>query len=108
MGAFLCALLGAFAGATGVFSDSLKFLPISLFEQQGKLLGSIFFGLLGCAAGFLLIGAASFLSAIIINFILSMIGGLKMNVGQKSAAPAGETKMSDDPQDNGLGFNLKD
>ena len=108
LGAFLIMLLGAFAGATGAFSDSLKFLPMSLFEQQGKLLGSIFFGLLGGVAGFILVGAASFLSTIIMNFVLSMIGGLKMHGGEKTASPDEKTKISDNSQDNGLVFNLRD
>ncbi len=128
LGAFFGILLGAFAGATGVFSDSLGFLPPGLAEQQGKLLGAIFLGLLGGAAGFLFFGAISFILAAVFNFILNLTGGLKMEVGGKpipvesrgereaesKARPEKKSKVKPgkkdtvDSQDTGFGFNLKD
>jgi hypothetical protein len=107
LGAFLGILLGAFAGATGEFSDSLKFLPISLFEQQGKLLGSVFLGLLGGAFGFVVFGAALSLLSVVVNFILSMSGGLKIHIGEKKVTPAQPPRSSEEPS-AGSGFNLRD
>jgi len=111
LGAFFGILLGAFAGATGAFSDGLSFLPAGLAEQQGKLLGAIFLGFLGGAAGFLIFGAAAVLLAVVLNFILNVSGGLKLRVGQKPAAAETEKAKKPetiDAQDTGLGFNLKD
>jgi len=71
---------GAFAGATGYFSKSLTFLPPALADLQGKLLGGAIFGLLGGVLGFLVVGYLVFLKAVIVNFILSLIGGLKFQV----------------------------
>jgi len=71
---------GAFAGATGYFSQSLTFLPTGLANLQGKLLGGAVFGLLGGVLGFLVIGYLTFLQAVIMNFVLSLIGGLKFQV----------------------------
>jgi hypothetical protein len=71
---------GAFTGATGYFSKSLTFLPTGLANLQGKLLGGAVFGLLGGVLGFLAIGYLAFLWAVIMNFILSLTGGLKFQV----------------------------
>lgn len=107
LGAFFGILLGAFAGATGAFSDSLGFLPAGLAEQQGKLMGAVFLGLLGGAAGFLFLGAIALLLAFVLNFVLGLSGGLKLSLGLKHAEP-GPTKETVDSQDTGLGFNLRD
>jgi hypothetical protein len=112
LGVFFGVLLGAFAGATGAFSDSLGFLPAGLAEQQGKLMGAIFLGLLGGAAGFLFFGAVAVILAVVFNFILNMTGGLKLDIGQKpfDARPEPNPEKNDkvDSQDTGFGFNLKD
>jgi hypothetical protein len=108
LGALLGMILGAFAGATGILSENLAFLPSGLVEQQGKLLGAVFLGLLGAVMGFVFLGAASFLSAVILNFVLSITGGLKLNVGRPPAARIETPSESVDSQDTGLGFNLRD
>ena len=111
MGAFFGILLGAFAGATGAFSDSLAFLPLGLAEQQGKLMGAVFLGLLGGVSGFVLVGAISFLLAIVLNFILTVSGGLTLDIGEKPVeieAPKSSKKDTVDSQDTGFGFNLRD
>lgn len=108
LGAFFGILLGAFAGATGAFSESLAFLPSGLAEQQGKLMGAVFLGLLGGAAGFVLVGAVSFLLAIVLNFIMTVTGGLKLDIGQKPVEFEAPKKDTVDSQDTGLGFNLRD
>lgn len=108
MGAFCGVLLGAFSGATGVFSENLKFLPSGLFEQQGKLLGAVFFGLLGGLAGFLFSGAAAVLSAAVVNFILSMSGGLKLRFGHNPAVPEEIRGEAAEAGAEESGFNLRD
>jgi RNA polymerase subunit RPABC4/transcription elongation factor Spt4 len=70
-------LLGAFAGATDVFSNALTWLPDALLRFQGKLLGAAIYGLLGGGAGFVLAGAALWLAALVLNFILTLVGGVK-------------------------------
>jgi len=108
LGALLGILLGAFAGATGILSEDLSFLPSGLIEQQGKLLGAVFLGLIGGAAGFVFLGAAAFLSTVAINFILSLTGGLKVNAGHPPAARQETPGEAVDSQDAGLGFNLRE
>ena len=107
LGALLGILLGAFAGATGILSESLTFLPSGLVEQQGKLLGAVFLGLLGGVMGFVFLGAASFLSGVVLNFVLSVTGGLKIDVGRPPAVREETPNGSVDSQDTGLGFNLR-
>jgi len=69
--------LGVMTGAMGLFSGGLDFLPAALTELQGKLLGAVIFGLLGGIFGFVVLAAAGYFKALIINFILSLIGGVK-------------------------------
>jgi hypothetical protein len=112
MGAFLGILLGAFAGATGAFSTGLGFLPAGLAELQGTLLGAIFLGLFGGLAGFLLAGAASAILTVVFNFILNVTGGLRLDVGRRTAenmpGPKPGKEEKTDSQDTGFGFNLRD
>ena len=110
LGAFCGILLGAFAGATGAFSESLKFLPAGLIDQQGKLLGAVFFGLLGGLAGFMICGAASFVSAAVVNFVLSLSGGVKFRFGHNPAVPE-ETRSeaaASEEKEKEPGLNLKE
>jgi len=71
---------GAFVGATGYFKSSLTFLPSSIADLQGKLLGGAVFGVLGGVIGFLVVGYLAFLKAVAVNFVLTLIGGLKFQV----------------------------
>jgi len=108
LGAFCGILLGAFAGATGAFSENLKSLPAGLIDQQGKLLGAVFFGLLGGLAGFVFCGAASFISAAVLNFVLSMSGGLKLHFGHNPAVPEEARSEAAEAEEKELGLNLKE
>jgi hypothetical protein len=80
LGLLIGVVAGAFAGATGYFSKSMSFLPSTLANLQGKLLGGAVFGVLGGAIGFLVVGYIAFLKAVIVNFILSLMGGIKFKV----------------------------
>ncbi len=105
-GTVLGIFLGAFAGATGSFSD---FLPSGLAEQQGKLLGAVFLGLLGGAAGFVFLGAVSFLAAAVLNFVFSVTGGLKIKTGRRPPVPEGsQEEKTGGSAVEALGFNLRD
>jgi len=92
---------GAFAGATGYFSESLAFLPATLANLQGKLLGGAIFGLLGGVIGFVVIGYLAFLQAVTMNFIFSLIGGLKFHV--QPAAESRKKALPDEESNTGEG-----
>ena len=83
VGLFIGIALGAFSGASGYFSSGSSFIPGFLKEFQGKLSGGIIFAVIGGAAGFLSLGILGFLKAIIINVILSWIGGIKIKISQQ-------------------------
>lgn len=80
LGLLIGVIGGAFAGATGYFKSSLTFLPSSIADFQGKLLGGAVFGVLGGVIGFLVVGYLAFLTAVVVNFVLSLIGGIKFQV----------------------------
>ena len=108
-GTVLGIFLGAFAGATGSFSDGLAFLPSGLAEQQGNLLGAVFLSLLGGAAGFVFLGAVSFLTAAVLNFVFSVTGGLKIKTGRRPPVPeASQEEKNGGSAVEALGFNLRD
>ncbi len=73
-------VLGVFAGITDVFDPFVKTLPLFLQQRQGNLIGGIVFGILGGAAGFIFLGLLGFIQAILVNFILSFTGGIKINL----------------------------
>jgi hypothetical protein len=84
LGVFCGILLGAFAGATDYFSQGLKFLPPALFDLQGKLSGAIIYAALGSVAGFVIFGALGVIKALLVNLILSLVGGIKITVVRTS------------------------
>jgi hypothetical protein len=70
-------LFGAFAGATGYFDAQLGFLPDGLLNFQGSLPRAGIFAVLGAVAGFIILALIGFLKALIVNLILSVIGGIE-------------------------------
>jgi len=94
LGALFGVGFGIFAGATEYFSGILGFLPASLTGLQGKLHGAVIFGLLGGIGGFLFFAAAGYLKAVVINFVLSLIGGLKYTATRRVPA---ETQKPSSP-----------
>jgi hypothetical protein len=91
LGVLIGVVAGVFAGATGYFSKYLTFLPASLANLQGKLFGALIDGLSGGVIGFLVFGVLAFLKGVILNFILSLIGGLKLHL--QIPAPEQEKEM---------------
>jgi len=95
LGLLIGVLAGTFAGATAYFSKALTFLPQSLANLQGKLLGAIIYGLGGGIVGFLVIGYLAFLKAVLVNLILSLTGGIKFKLQR---APVKATKEGSDEE----------
>jgi hypothetical protein len=79
-GALFGLVFGVIAGASGLFSGILDFLPAALADLQGKLLGAAILGLLGGIFGFVFLAAAGYFKALVVNFVLSLIGGIKFTV----------------------------
>ncbi len=79
-GIFVGILLGAFAGATGVFHSIVKLAPPFLLELQGTIIGGILFAVLWGILGFVIFGAFGFCLALFINFISSFVGGFKIRL----------------------------
>lgn len=108
LGALAGAAYGVFAGATGsLIVDLVSILPPALKEMQGKLFGGIVDGLGGALAGFLIVGLAGLLSACLLNFVLTVSGGLKIRLVAPLPGP-GDAGVDEAPaadQDN-MGFNL--
>ncbi len=71
-------ILGAFIGATGAWSGLVASLPAFFQESQGKLLGAIVFAATTGLFAFIVLGGLFYLSALVVNLILSLTGGLKV------------------------------
>jgi len=78
LGLLIGIILGAFAGTTAYFSEAVSFLPSTLLEFQGKLLGAILYAALGGIFGFFIFGIFGLLQAFIINLILYFVGGIRI------------------------------
>ena len=76
-------LFGAFAGATGYFDAQLGFLPAGLINFQGSLPRAGIFAVLGAVAGFVLVGLLGWVKAMIVNLILSVVGGIEYQTGPR-------------------------
>jgi hypothetical protein len=71
---------GAVVGATSLFSEFVLTLPSFFSTLQGKIHGGFLFGLLGGISGFILFSLAGFLTAVFVNMILSLTGGIKLRI----------------------------
>jgi len=80
LGAVTGVLLGLLAGATDFFPGLNEILPAFLKDMQGKLVGSVVFTALGGVIGFLAFSLAGFLIALVVNGVLSFIGGLIVRI----------------------------
>lgn len=89
-------LLGAIAGATDYFSGITGFVPRFFQETQGKLLGGIIFAGSGGIAGFLFFGFFGWTGALLINGILSFVGGLKITFKKRSDESREEADIKED------------
>lgn len=79
-GLILGIVLGVFTGTMEIFDPVVKTLPLFLQQRQGNLIGGIVFGILGGVAGFAFLGLLGFLQALLINFILSFTGGIRIRL----------------------------
>ena len=80
LGLIIGIIIGAFTGATDYFSGIVKIIPDFLQKLHGNLIGGIFYGLLGGVFGFIFLGLLGFFCALLMNIILSFIGGIKVRV----------------------------
>jgi hypothetical protein len=103
------AAYGAFAGAIGSLPAFIASrLPAAMAGQQGKLLGAVIDGLVGAAAGFVALGLAGIALACLINVLLAMSGGLKLQLTGSGAGKAEAGQGSKAPDRDNMGFNLLD
>jgi hypothetical protein len=73
-------VMGAFAGSTEFLPGVVRILPSFLRELHGSLIGGLFYGIFGGICGFVVIGLAGFLIAVLSNVIFSFIGGIKVQM----------------------------
>lgn len=112
LGGLAGAIYGAFAGATGSLpAAAASRLPAAIAGQQGKLLGALIDGLAGSAAGALGLGLAGVVLACLLNLLLAVSGGIKIELAAPGApspkeSPSGEDKGGPASDRDGLGFNL--
>lgn len=81
-GAFLGLLVGLVVGVSNIFPGFTAALPRFFVDIQGKLPGAIIYPTFGAIFGFSVIGGTGFLSAVLGNFVLSLVGGLKIQTGK--------------------------
>ncbi len=104
LGALGGLLFGAFAGATGYFDAQLGFLPGGLLNFQGSLPRAGIFAVMGAVTGFVFVGLIGFLKALIVNLILSIIGGVEYQVGPRRGPRSG--KSGTEEAEGGTPFGL--
>lgn len=80
LGTIAGVLIGLLAGATDFLPALNEILPAAFKDMQGKLVGSVIFTALGGIIGFLASSLAGFLLALLVNVVLSFIGGLVVRV----------------------------
>ncbi len=81
-GAFLGLLVGLVVGVSNIFPGFTAALPQFFIDIQGKLPGAIIYPIFGAVMGFVVVGGTGFLSAVLGNFVLSLVGGLKIQIGK--------------------------
>ena len=103
-------LFGALAGAMGSLASFMASWPPIIRDQQGKLVGALLDGLLGGAGGFLLLGLAGAVSALLLDAALGAVGGFKIRLARIWERPERKTDAEEKPARDatGFGFNLND
>lgn len=86
LGLALGIALGALIGVAKRYGETVQIFPEFLSALHGKLLGGIVFGFIGGVAGFALLAAAGFVLVLIINVLLSFVGGIKIRVTRSVSA----------------------
>jgi hypothetical protein len=110
LGLMAGAVLGALAGATGSLASSLAGWPALIRDPQGKLVGALIDGLMGGAAGFILLGLAGAIWTLLVDLALSATGGLKFRLAKPLPGRASFSEKDEKPTRDatGFGFNLND
>lgn len=80
LGLVIGIILGVLTGATDYFSGVSKILPAFIYVAKGNLLGGIIYAGLGAVFGFIAFGLLGFCLALLINFVSSFVGGVKINI----------------------------
>jgi len=73
-------IAGVFIGISSMFPDVVGKLPNFLQSIHGQLPGGIVFGLFGGAAGFVCLGILGLMNAVLLNVIISFLGGIKIRL----------------------------
>ena len=79
-GLVLGVIMGILVGVAKRYVETIQFFPEFLKVLHGKLLGGVVFGFLGGVLGFVLLAIAGFVLAVLINVLLSFVGGIKIRV----------------------------
>jgi len=110
LGLLAGAVLGALAGATGSLASRLAGWPALVRDPQGKLVGALIDGLMGGAAGFILLGLAGAVWTILVDLALSATGGLKIRLAKPLPGRDSFSEEDEKPTRDatGFGFNLND
>ncbi|MGB2764076.1 MAG: hypothetical protein WBC02_02390 [Candidatus Aminicenantaceae bacterium] len=80
LGLIVGLILGVLTGATDYFSGIAKILPAFIYGAKGNLLGGIIYAGLGAVFGFIAFGFLGFCLALLINFVSSFVGGVKISI----------------------------
>ncbi len=75
-------IMGTLIGVAKQYVEMIQFFPEFLKVLHGKLLGGVVFGFLGGVLGFVLLAFAGFVLAVLINVLLSFMGGMKIRVSR--------------------------
>jgi hypothetical protein len=81
-GLILGLILGAFAGASGFFSETAKRLPDAMAALHGTLMGGIVYAVVGGLLGFILLGGLGYLQGHLFNAIAAVAGGFRVRLEQ--------------------------
>lgn len=104
------AVYGALAGATGSLASLMAHWPSIIRDPQGRLVGALVDGLLGGAAGFVLLGLLGTAWTLLVNTALTAAGGLKVQLIRSLAGHGAKNEEEEKPPRDatGFGFNLND
>jgi len=80
LGLVIGIILGVLTGATDYFSGIAKIMPAFIYGAKGNLLGGIIYAGLGAVFGFIAFGLLGFCLALLINFVSSFVGGVKISI----------------------------
>jgi len=80
LGLVLGIIMGTLVGVAKRYVETIQFFPDFLKVLHGKLLGGVVFGFFGGVLGFFLLAIAGFVLAVLINVLLSFVGGIKIRV----------------------------